>query len=93
MLAFTQIHTDNVYALAVKSAYDYKDVLSLSAQITYTVTGTVTITEEYLFAVKPDNEMHPSLNVFIPPLLFNINPGYDYISRKEVKEIFKNDRN
>jgi hypothetical protein len=53
MLAFTQIHTDNVYA-GIKLTYDYKDVLSLSAHYIYRNWNSDN--NEYLLAVKPENE-------------------------------------
>ncbi|KAA5243441.1 TonB-dependent receptor, partial [Bacteroides finegoldii] len=60
MLAFTQIHTDNVYA-GIKLTYDYKDVLSLSAHYIYRNWNSDN--NEYLLAVKPENEASISLNV------------------------------
>ena len=79
MLAFTQIHTDNVYA-GIKLTYDYKDVLSLSAHYIYRNWNSDN--NEYLLAVKPENEASISLNVH-PTSALQLNAGFDYISRKE----------
>ena len=79
MLAFTQIHTDNVYA-GIKLTYDYKDVLSLSAHYIYRNWNSDN--NEYLLAVKPENEASISLNVH-PTSALQPNAGFDYISRKE----------
>ena len=79
MLAFTQIHTDNVYA-GIKLTYDYKDVLSLSAHYIYRNWNSDN--NEYLLTVKPENEASISLNVH-PTSALQLNAGFDYISRKE----------
>ena len=79
MLAFTQIHTDNVY-VGIKLTYDYKDVLSLSAHYIYRNWNSDN--NEYLLAVKPENEASISLNVH-PTSALQLNAGFDYISRKE----------
>ena len=84
-LSFAQDNTDNLY-LGGEISYDYKDILGISAKYTYRNWDSKT--EEYLLAVKPVSEM--SFNVRIHPIsALNINLGYDYINRKEVKEYAK----
>ena len=78
-------NTENLY-LGGEISYDYKDILGISAKYTYRNWDSKT--EEYLLAVKPVSEM--SFNVRIHPIsALNINLGYDYINRKEVKEYAK----
>lgn len=80
-LNFSQDNTDNFYA-GGEISYDYKEIISLSAKYTYRNWDSKT--KEYLLAVKPVNEM--SFNVRIHPFTaLNVNLGYDYIDRKEVK--------
>lgn len=78
-LAFTQMHTDNVY-IGGKFTYDYKDILSLSARYIYRSWNSDN--NEYLLAIKPENEVAISLNVH-PIAVLQLNAGYDYISRKK----------
>ena len=81
-LSFAQDNTENLY-LGGEISYDYKDILGISAKYTYRNWDSKT--EEYLLAVKPVSEM--SFNVRIHPIsALNINLGYDYINRKEVKD-------
>lgn len=84
-LSFAQDNTDNYYA-GGEVSYDYKDILSLSAKYTYHKWDSKK--DERLLAVKPVSEM--TFNVRIHPFdALNLNIGYDYISREEVKEYAK----
>lgn len=83
--SFAQDNTDNFYA-GGEVSYDYKDILCLSAKYTYRKWDSKK--DERLLAVKPVSEM--AFNVRIHPFTaLNLNIGYDYISREEVKEYAK----
>lgn len=84
-LSFAQDNTDNFYA-GGEINYDYKDILFLSAKYTYRKWDSKA--NELLLAVKPAGEM--SFNVRVHPFAaLNLNVGYDYISREEVKDYAK----
>lgn len=80
-LNFEQDNTDNFYA-GGEVSYDYKDILSLSAGYTYRKWDSKS--SDYLLLVKPSSEL--SFNLRIHPIAaLNVNIGYDYIDREEVK--------
>lgn len=84
-LSFAQDNTNNFY-LGGEISYDHKDILTLSAKYTYRNWDSKA--GEILLAVKPVSEM--SFNVRIHPIpALDVNVGYDYISREEVKEYMK----
>ena len=80
-LSFEQDNTDNFYA-GGEVSYDYKDILSLSAAYTYRKWDSKS--SDYLLLVKPSSEL--SFNLRLHPIAaLNVNIGYDYIDREEVK--------
>lgn len=80
-LSFEQDNTDNFYA-GGEVSYDYKDIISLSAGYTYRKWDSKS--SDYLLLVKPSSEL--SFNLRIHPIAaLNVNIGYDYIDREEVK--------
>lgn len=80
-LSFEQDNTDNFYA-GGEVSYDYKDIVSLSAGYTYRKWDSKS--SDYLLLVKPSSEL--SFNLRIHPIAaLNVNIGYDYIDREEVK--------